>query len=91
MVLPGHMTAAHTRKAADDGSPGTSTSLAWGCAGPVTLAVRSPAVVATPYSGSISSVWLRLGAGSFSVVVPSAYMPASSTAVLSWADAIGAS
>ena len=89
--LSGRKTAAQARNAAEEGSPGTSTSLAWGRAGPVTLAVQEPAVVATPYSGSMSSVWLRLGAGSLTVVVPEAYMPASSTAVLSWADAMGAS
>ena len=61
------------------------------CAGPSTAAMRVPAVVGTPYSGSMSSVWLRDGAGSLSVVVPSAYTPASRTAVLSWADAMGAS
>ena len=70
--LSGRKTAAHARNAAEDGSPGTSTSPAWGWAGPVTLAVQAPAVVATPYSGSMSSVWLRLGAGSLTVVVPEA-------------------
>ena len=70
--LPGLSTAAHTRNAAEDGSPGTRTSAAWSTRGPVTLAVRSAAVVGTPNSGSISSVWLRDGAGSFKVVVPRA-------------------
>ena len=57
--------------------------------GPVTDAVSSPAVVFTPYSGSMSSVWLRDTDGSVMVVVPLAQMPASSTAVLSCAEAIG--
>ena len=91
MELSGFNTAAQTRNAAEDGSPGTCTSQARSAAGPVTLAVRSAAVVVTPNSGSMSSVWLREGEGSLSVVVPRAYTPASSTAVLSWADAMGAS
>ena len=91
MWLPRLSSAAEHRNAADDGSPGTWMSHAFICAGPVTEATRVPAVVGTPKSGSMSSVWLRDGAGSFSTVLPSAYTPASKTAVLSWADAIGAS
>ena len=39
----------------------------------------------------MSSVWFRETDGSFSSVMPSAYTPASNTAVLSWAEAIGES
>ena len=72
MELPALSTAAHTRNAAEDGSPGTRTSAAWSVRGPVTLAVRSADKVGTPNSGSMSSVWLRDGEGSFKVVVPRA-------------------
>ena len=53
--------------------------------------MRSAAVVVAPYSGSMSSVWLREGEGSLSVVFPDAPNPASNTAVLSCAEDIGAS
>ena len=72
IALPGRSTAAHTRNAADDGSPGTETSLAWSTCGPSTDDSRSDAVVGTPNSGSMSSVWLRDRAGSRRVVVPCA-------------------
>ena len=90
-ALPGLSTAAQATNAADDGSPGTQISAECICTGPFTRAVRSPAVVSTPYSGSMSSVWLRDTDGSFSSVTPLAYTPASSTAVFSCADAIGES
>ena len=83
--------AAHTRKAALEGSPGTVTSLACRVVGPSTEAVRLPAVVVAPNSGSMSSVWLRDAEGSLTVVVPTAPRPASKIAVFNWADAIGAS
>ena len=81
--------AAATMKAAEEGSPGTTTSEASISAGPSTPATRVPAVVGTLNSGSMSSVWLREGAGSVTVVVPSAKVPARSTAVFSWAEAMG--
>ena len=83
MELPGFSRAAAATKAAEEGSPGTTTSEASISAGPVTVATRVPAVVGTLNSGSMSSVWLREGAGSFTVVVPSAKTPARSTAVFS--------
>ena len=90
MELSGFNTAAQTRNAAEGrGRPARRASEACSARGPVTLAVRSAAVVGTLNSGSMSSVWLREGEGSLTVVVPRAYTPASSTAVLSWADAMG--
>ena len=91
MSLPRTSAAAQAMNAADEGSPGTATSLALSRHGPVTLAVQLAAVVGTPNSGSMSSVWLREGEGSTSVVVPCANTPARSTAVFSWAEAMGAS
>ena len=43
----------------------------------------------TPAASSISSVWSRVGAGSTTVVAPSALRPASSTADFTWALATG--
>ena len=79
------------RKAADDGSPGALMS--WACrrAGPVTLTVRPSTSTGTPKAGSRRSVWSRLLAGSVTLVVPPACRPASSTALLTWADALGLS
>ena len=52
-ALPFFMSAALMMNAADDGSPGTLISAECMLAGPLTRAVRSPAVVSTPYSGSV--------------------------------------
>ena len=54
--LPGLSSAAAATKAAEEGSPGTTTSEASISAGPVTVATRVPAVVGTLNSGSMSSV-----------------------------------
>ena len=77
--------------AADDRSPGTSTSSS-SSSSQLTTATRAPSrVTVTPARTSIRSVWSRLGAGSVIVVVPSAASAASITHDLTWALATGSS
>ena len=87
----GRINAATTRKAALDTSPGTAMWTASRRARPRTLTDRPERSTGTPKAGSRRSVWSRLGAGSLTVVTPSASSPASSTAVFTCALATGRS
>ena len=81
---PGVIVAPTTQKAADDGSPGTSSSKGDG-APAVTRTVQPSTVTGAPSARSIRSVWSRLGAGSAISVVPSACSPARTSAVFTCA------
>ena len=89
MREPGTSTAAATWKAALDGSPGTwiasSSSSSW----LPTDTCRPSRRTSTPPRSRSRSVWSRLGAGSTTVVRPSARMPASRSADFTCAEAIG--
>ena len=75
--------------AADEKSPGTSTEPSWMLVAPSTLAEFGLVVTRAPAARSISSVWSRVGAGSITVVLPSAPRPASRIADLTCALATG--
>ncbi len=87
----GRTRAATTRKAALEASPGTRTSAPRRRAPPRTVAARPARSTLTPKAGSIRSVWSRLGAGSRTVVEPSACRPARRIAVFTCALATGSS
>lgn len=87
----GRIRAATTRNAALETSEGTVMFVPCNCAPPITVAERPSRSTGTPNCGSIRSVWSRLGAGSVTVVEPSACSPARSTAVFTWALATGIS
>ena len=65
--------------AADERSPGTVMSCASSAPARDRLTSAPARRTATPAPASIRSVWSRLGAGSVTVVVPSAARPAMST------------
>ena len=77
------------KKAADEKSPGTSMRAASSRAGGCSVALPPRATTSTPKLCSIRSVWSRVTAGSTTVVAPSAYRPASSSADFTWALATG--
>ena len=86
---PGTSMAAATMKAADEGSPGTTTSSS--SISSTCVTVRRPF---SDWNGTWArrmrrSVWSRLGPGSTTVVEPSASIPAISTHDLTWALATG--
>ena len=86
---PGTSIAAATTKAADEGSPGTtisSSSSSSTCDTVIRWPSRSNG---TRARRSMRSVWSRLGAGSATVVDPSASIPAIRTHDLTWALATG--
>ena len=94
MSEPGTISAATSGKPAEDGSPGTA--MVW----PVSLPWPSMKMWRTPCSSvstsrlapkpfSIFSVWSRVITGSITVVMPGVLRPASSTADLTCAEAIG--
>ncbi len=63
--------AAHTAgNAAEEGSPGTCTSLAERLCGPLTRTVVPSRSICAPKYGSMRSVWSRLSEGSLTVVTP---------------------
>ena len=88
----GTSVAAAMNGAADEKSPGTSTAPTPDPLGRVD-ADRASAGCSrdAPAARSISSVWSRVGAGSITVVRPTAPSPASSTADLTCALATGSS
>ena len=88
---PGSSAAATRNGAAEEMSPGTSTSSSRRCSVPSTEIERPFRRTGTPAASSISSVWSRVGAGSSTVVLPRAPSPASSTADFTCALATGSS
>ena len=88
---PGTQQAAATMNAADEGSPGTATSSSSSSSTWHTRS-RSPSWSnGTRERRRMRSVWSRLGAGSRTVVLPSASIPAISRHDLTWALATGSS
>ena len=91
--LPGMTSAATMKKAAEEGSPGTSISCGRNSASPVRRITRSPLTSSTssaaPKPRSIRSEWSRVGTGSITVVVPAVLRAASSTALFTCALATG--
>ena len=87
----GRTSAATTRKAALEASPGTSTVVPRRLWPPTTLAASPSRSSLAPKAGSMRSVWSRLGIGSRTLVRPSACRPASSSAVFTCALATGSS
>ena len=86
------MQPATIQNAACDGSPGTTTSngLSFDARSRTTRPLPSGStVMSAPASASISSVWARVGTGSWTTVSPSAERPASRIADLTWALATG--
>ena len=77
--------------AADEKSPGTSSSPSESRSGGSSDTERGRRTTVAPASASISSVWSRVGAGSSTVVFPSAFSPASRTADFTCALATGSS
>ena len=74
--------AATMNGAAEEKSPGTSTSPSCKRSGGSTLTELGRTVTRAPPACSINSVWSRVGAGSITVVLPTAPRPASRTADL---------
>ena len=81
-----------TQKAACDGSPGTTTIVGLRSLR-LTVTVRPASELETtiraPIWASNSSVWARVGTGSWTTVSPAAARPASRRADFTWALAIG--
>ena len=75
--------------AAAEKSPGTTTSSSRRLDAGSTETEDGRRRTRAPAAASISSVWSRVGAGSTTVVCPSALMPASRIADFTWADATG--
>jgi hypothetical protein len=88
---PGRSAAATRNGAADEMSPGTSTSSSRRRSGLSTEIERPRRSTRTPAASSISSVWSRVGAGSTTVVLPRAPSPASRIADFTCALATGSS
>src|SRR5207237_113732 len=84
-LAAGAISAAASRNAAEERSPGTSSAMPESRAGPRTDTVVPRTATGTPICRSIRSVWSRLRAGSVKLVSPSAKSPASSTALFTWA------
>src|SRR5262245_31935081 len=80
---PGTRSAATTRNAADDGSPGTGISAPRSRWPPRSATLPSVRSTCTPRYPRRRSVWSRLGSGSRTIVRPRARRPASRTADLS--------
>ena len=87
------MEAATSQKAALEISPGTVMSLFCGTTGPSTAMSRpsSDTVQGMLKCSNSRSVWSRVMAGWCTEVRPSASIPASSTALFTWALAMGRS
>ena len=69
---PARPAAAATKNAAEEMSPGTSISVAAGCAPPSTQLRFPSRATVTPKDASMRSVWSRVGTGSVTQVRPSA-------------------
>ena len=89
--LPGTSAAAARSGAADEKSPGTSTSPSRSARRGLDGDGRRPAPDGDARASSISSVWSRVGVGSTTVVGPLALRPASRTADFTCALATGSS
>ena len=91
--LPGTRVAATTQNAADEKSPGTSSSKAGNgrCFPAASVTVPGAIETGRPSHASIRSVWSRDAPGSATLVGPSACSPARRTAPFTWALAIGMS
>ena len=92
--LPGTISAATMKNAAELGSPGTSITCGFSSASPTIRIVRVPCeststVRSAPNPRSIRSEWSRVGTGSITVVMPGVLRPASRTALLTCALATG--
>ncbi len=85
------MQASASQYAADELSPGTTTSTALRRAPPWTATVRPSSLTSifAPCAVSSRSVWSREAAGDRAMVTPSVWTPASSTHDLTWALATG--
>jgi hypothetical protein len=86
--------ASAARNAAEDGSPGTVRSSGGSCAGGESITTRHPpgtgsVSTPTPRSLSMRSVWSRETTGSVTVTGTAPLSPASSTALLICALALG--
>ncbi len=91
---PGTSSAATIGKAAEDGSPGTSTGAATSSGWPSSRITRPCSGVSctetvAPKWRSMFSVWSRVGSRSTTRVVPAAHRPASRQALFTWAEATG--
>ena len=85
----GAISAATRKNAADDTSPGTTTSQAVKRCPPQIASVAPSCRTSTPKPRSIRSLWSRLTPVSVMNVVPSAYNPANSSADFNCALATG--
>ena len=87
--LPSAIAAPTIKNAADEISAGIVISTACKRC-PPHIPIHGPSRESlTPKASSMRSVWSRVGAGSDTRVVPDARRPASSTADLTWALAMG--
>ncbi len=88
---PGRAAAATIQKAADEKSPGTTSSWPASCCGPSTDTRLPSSSTRTepPNAASACSVWSRVWAGSTTVVVPLVWSPASRTALFTCALGTG--
>ena len=89
--LPGTIRAATRKKAAEEKSPGTGTSPASSRSVGETVMLPPSRRISAPADARRRSVWSRVQCGSWTVVVPSASRPASSTHDLTCALATGSS
>ena len=86
---PGTIAPATRKNAAEEMSPGMVMSTACRSSGGLRVIILPWVSISTPSVRNIRSVWSREGAGSMTVVCPSAYRPASRMALLSCAEATG--
>ena len=86
---PGTSVAATTNGAAEEKSPGTSTSPSERLVAGLIVTLVARTATCAPAAASIRSVWSRVGAGSTTVVSPSASRPARRTHDFTWALATG--
>ena len=91
IVDPGTIAAATSRGAADEKSPGTSSSSSRSTSAVSTETLPGRRVTRAPARSRSRSVWSRVGIGSTTVVVPAARRPASSTADFTCAEGTGSS
>ena len=91
--LPGTISAATSRNAAAEMSPGTVSRCGRSSASPVIVMARPAGVSvqrsSAPKPASMRSLWSRVGTASITVVRPGAFNPASSKADFTCAEATG--
>ena len=85
------MAAATRNGAADEMSPGISTSSSRSVSARSTETLVGRRVTRAPARSRRRSVWSRVAIGSTTVVRPSDWTPARSTADFTWAEATGSS